>query len=352
MEKTIKTALIGFGMSGRIFHAPILSSLKEFELCKIYTKNKEAISIVDNIYKNTEIVIDLMDIYEDRDIELVIIATPNAMHFDLSKKALLAGKHVLVEKPFTVSSKEAEELISLSQAQKKVISVYHNRRWDSDFLTIKKIIEKNMLGNLVEYESHFDRFRSKCKENAWREENVAGAGILYDLGSHLIDQALCLFGLPNEIYADIRTQRSDAKIDDNFEILMYYDKLKVILKSGMLVKQELPHFILLGDKGSFIKYGMDIQEQDLKQGKIPKHESEWGKEPESLWGTIDTELDEVCIKGKVKSEAGDYREIYLNLFKSITKGEKLEVSANQAMNTIRIIELALESSKRREAIRF
>ncbi|MFZ5353293.1 MAG: Gfo/Idh/MocA family oxidoreductase [Bacillota bacterium] len=349
MEKKIKTAIIGFGLSGKVFHAPILKSLEAYELCKIYTRNKESIAAAEALYPCTEIVQDLDSIFDDS-IELVIIAAPNVMHFELASRALLCGKNVVLEKPFTVDIKEALQLIKLAKAQGRILTVYQNRRWDSDFRTVRKIIDSGMLGRLVEYEAHFDRFRSKPKENAWREEQSPGSGVLYDLGSHLIDQALCLFGMPKELYADIRTQREGARVDDNFEIIMYYDSLKVTLKAGMLVKAELPRFILLGDKGSFVKYGLDVQEKALLNGDIPYNNSKWGREPENLWGIIDTEIDGVNIRGRVESEAGDYREFYRNVHASICSGAPLEVKPQQAADTIRIIELAMESNKNRAAV--
>jgi predicted dehydrogenase len=274
------------------------------------------------------------------------------MHFELAKRALLSNKHVVVEKPFTVTSKEADELITLAEIQGKIVTAYQNRRWDSDFKTVRKVIKSGVLGNLVEYEAHFDRFRNYVKENAWREEELPGSGILYDLGGHLIDQAQYLFGLPEEIYADIRTQRKGGKTDDNFEIILYYNELKVVLKSGMLVKEPLPHFILLGDKGSFIKYGMDVQEEDLKAGKIPSAAKNWGKEPKELWGSIQTEVNGLHIEGKVQSEVGDYRAFYQNVYEAITEDAVLKVTPQQARNTIKIIELAIESSKNKCAVKW
>lgn len=347
LRKVIKTALIGFGMAGRVFHSPIISSLDSFELDKIYTTNAESIKTIETLYPNTRVVSDMQEILCDESISLVVIAAPNTQHFVLAKQVILAGKHVVVDKPFTVTSAEADELISLANKHGKVMSIFQNRRWDSDFKTITKVIESGLLGNLVECEIHMDRFRKNIKDRAWREENIPGSGVLYDLGSHLIDQALTLFGTPNAITADLRMQRQIAKTIDNYELILHYDKLKVTLKSGMLVRAALPHFILLGENGSFVKYGVDIQEEDLKAGLTPLTKTNWGEEPEELYGTICTTANGLDIDGKIKSEKGDYREYYLNIHDAIANNAGLIVTPQQASNTIRLIEYAMKSNQER-----
>ncbi|MDF2698640.1 MAG: oxidoreductase domain protein [Haloplasmataceae bacterium] len=343
--KIINTAIIGFGLSGKVFHAPIISSMESFNLSKIYTRNQESISYISNNYVNTKIVNDVDEIMNDLEIELVIISTPNEFHYEYAKIALESGKHVIVEKPFTIITKEADDLINLANKVEKVLTVFQNRRYDSDFKTVKKVIESGKLGNIVEYEAHFDRFRNYLK-NSWKEENKPGSGILYDLGPHLIDQALMLFGLPNQIFGDIRIQRECANTTDNFELILYYDKLKVTLKAGMLVKANLPRYIILGDQGTFIKYGMDVQEMELSIGNKPLND-EWGIEPESIWGELNTDKLE-----KVISEKGDYRVFYQNIYNTIVYDEKLQVTPKQAEHTIKIIELAILSNKEKRVVEF
>jgi predicted dehydrogenase len=338
-------------MAGRVFHCPIISSLDSFKLDKIYTTNSESINAIEVLYPNTIVVSDIKEILSDTSIDLVIIAAPNTQHFSLAKQVIMAGKHVVVDKPFTVTSAEADELISLAEAHGKVMSIFQNRRWDSDFKTISKVIQSGLLGNLVECEIHMDRFRPSIKDRAWREDDIPGSGVLYDLGSHLIDQALTLFGTPSGITADLRMQRQIAKAIDNYELILHYDKLKVTLKSGMLVRAALPHFILFGENGSFVKYGVDIQEEDLKTGLTPLTKSNWGEEPAELYGTICTTANGVEIDGKIKSEKGDYREYYLNIYDSIVKGESLIVTPLQARNTIKLIEYAIESNQRRSTLK-
>ncbi len=266
------------------------------------------------------------------------------MHFDLAKQAMEAGKHVVIEKPFTVTSQEGQMLLHIAKQTNRILSVYQNRRFDSDFKTVKKIIESGDLGRLVEFESHFDRFRPDIKQNAWREDPLPGSGILYDLGAHLIDQALALFGMPEEVYGDVRLQRH-GKVDDNFEVILYYPELKVTLKSSALVKEPLPRFILLGTKGGYMKYGLDVQEDALRDGDRPIDE-EWGTEPESLWGVLNT-IEE---RRKVKSQQGDYRDFYRNVHNAITKGEELAVKGQDGLNVIKVIEAVAQSNKEKEEL--
>lgn len=351
MNKTVKVGIIGFGLAGRVFHAPVINSVVGLVIKSIYTSNSEAIEHINTNYPLAKVVSRPEDIINDEEIELVVVATPNTTHFQYAKEALLAGKNVVVDKPFTVTSQEADKLLQIAEEEGKLLSVHQNRRWDSDFLTVKNIISNQLLGNMVEYEAYYHRFRNNIKAG-WREEPQPGGGILFDLGSHLIDQALCLFGLPKEITADIRIQRPEAKVDDSFQVILGYPGLKVVLKSGMLVKESLPRFILLGDKGSFVKYGLDPQEEALKRGDFPKDNLSWGLEDEDIWGIINTEVKGVNIRGRVESHRGDYRQFYTNIFNSINGVEELQVKAHEARNVIRIIELALESSKEKRTLPF
>ncbi|PRY15683.1 putative dehydrogenase [Pontibacter ummariensis] len=348
----LHVGLIGFGMAGRIFHAPFICSVEGLHLAKIKATRQESISFAQAHYPQAEVVAEVQAILSDEKIDLVVVATANASHYALAKEALQAGKHVLVEKPFTVTAAEADALIALAKEKNKVLTVYHNRRWDSDFKTVKKIIASNLLGELAEYEAHFDRFRNEIKPNTWKEESLPGSGILYDLGSHLIDQALYLFGKPRAVYGDIRAQRQNSGIADNFEVVLHYEHLKVTLKAGMLVKEPGPHFILLGNEGAFVKYGMDVQEAALKAGELPQNQTDWGVEPEELWGTLNTTYQGLHLKGKIKSEAGDYRGLYENVRKAILGQAELNVKPEQVREVIRVIELAMQSSEEQRTLPF
>jgi predicted dehydrogenase len=246
----------------------------------------------------------------------------------------------VVDKPFTLDTPEADQLIALAAKQERVLSVFQSRRLDSDFKTIQKIVGSGLLGKIVELESRFDRFRNFQKPNAWREEDIPGAGVLFDLGSHLIDQALTLFGKPESITAKIDAQRPQSKVDDHFELLLHYPGIKVTLKAGMLVREPIPRFILMGTEGSFVKYALDVQEEALKAGFNPKTKAGWGIEPADIWGTINTSVNSVHIRGKVESEKGDYVSYYQNIYDTITGSASLLITAAQARDVIRVIELA------------
>jgi predicted dehydrogenase len=252
---------------------------------------------------------------------------------------------VVVEKPFTTTSAEALQLIDLARRQNKILSVHQNRRWDGDFQTVKKLLDQGLLGRLVEFESHFDRFRNHQQPGAWREQEGPGTGILFDLGSHLIDQAQVLFGLPQMITADIRIQRDFARTADNFELILHYENLKVTLKAGMLVRETGPRFILHGTEGAFVKYGLDVQEEALKQGLTPSSPG-WGEEAEEHWGTLNTQVGKLHVKARIETIAGRYQAFYENIAEAINGKAELIVKPEEAMNTIRVIELAIESSRR------
>lgn len=350
--KQINVGLIGFGMAGRLFHGPTITETNGLNLYKIRETKEPNISIIKARYPQAVIVNTTDDILNDTSVDLVVVATPNTTHHNVAMQVLQAGKHVVVDKPFTVTSEEATNLIDLAASQNKLITVYQNRRWDSDFLTVKRVIDSNLLGNLVEYEAHYDRFRNTIRPDTWKEDGALGTGLLYDLGSHLIDQALVLFGLPNSVFADLRTQRQNATIIDNFEMILDYGKLKVTLKGGMLIKEGLPHFTLLGNNGAYIKYGMDVQEEALLAGLTPSNTGSWGEEPENLWGTINTEFNGIEFRGKVKSERGNYVAFYENVYKALNGEEELAVKAGQARNTIKVIELAMQSNKEKRTIIF
>jgi len=349
--KVLNIGMLGFGMAGRIFHAPIIKSLPCLNLAKVASSNKSTAELIGKLYPNTKVVVDANLILEDKDIDIIVVATPNTSHVEYATKALEANKHVIVEKPFTITAAEADKLIKLAKEKNLVLSVHQNRRWDSDFLTVKKVIDSNLLGELVEYEAHYYRFRNLIKENSWREEAEFGSGVLYDLGSHLIDQALSLFGLPLEVSADLRVQRRHGKATDYFHLVLNYDKLRVVLRSGSLVREPLPHFILSGNEGSFVKYGMDVQEAALKAGITPNQDENWGVEPVELHGTINTSVNGLHIRGIVESERGDYRRYYENVYNAILDKEELIVKPEEARNTIHIIELAMESNAKKQRIK-
>jgi len=346
---TINVALIGYGLAGSAFHAPMINSMKEFNLKTIYTTNTENESLIRERYPKTVVTAEVAEIFKDKTIDLIVVAAPNEFHYPLAAEAIAANKNVVVDKPFTITSQDADRLIEAAQQKDIVLTVYQNRRWDSDFLTVKKVVESGLLGNLVEFESRIDRFRNSPNEN-WREEDAPGGGMLYDLGPHLIDQAVNLFGLPEAVTADLRRQRESTKIVDNFELILHYSQLKVTLKSGMLVKIPSPRFVLLGDCGSFVKYGIDVQEEDLVNGLTPMNKKNWGQEPEAQYGSYSVEFGGMNMRGVIESERGDYREYYRNVYRSLIGEAKPAVTPQQARNTIKIIEQALVSNETKSTV--
>jgi predicted dehydrogenase len=346
MNRHFNVGLVGFGNAGEFYHAPYIDSLEFFNLCQIRETKPEKIAIIKKRYPHVNITSDASTIFANPAIDIVIIAAPNQYHFDLAKQSLLAGKHVVVDKPFTVTTFEADELIDLSQQSGKVVAVYHNRRFASDFRTVEKLLKNNVLGEIVEYEAHFDRFRKEIRYESWKEAQTHGSGIFYDMGSHLIDQALYLFGVPNEIFADLRVQRKEGAAIDNFELKLYYERLKVSLKGSMLANVARPQFALFGERGCFIKHGMDIQEKDIRNGKRPGS-TDWGMEPESMWGHL-TLIDE---ENKViKSEQGNFGDFYTNLYNHLGAGEELLIKPFEARNVIRAIELAIKSNEEKRVV--
>lgn len=350
MEKIIRTGIIGYGLSGRVFHAPFIDVVEGYELTKISTSNPDRIKQVEERYPTTVVVPDGNGIINDPEIDLVIVTSPNTDHYRWAREALLAGKHVVVEKPFTVDVAEADDLIEIAKRQNKILTVYHNRRFTSDTKTVKKLLDSGLLGEVHDYETHFDRFRAEPRPGgAWREDPLPGSGIFYDLGSHLIDQALWFFGMPTAVTAEINSQRPWAKADDHFDVRLHYPTFTATLKSGMLCKIPGATYLIHGTKGSFVKYGLDVQEAEVDGGAIPEGK-DWGREPEEIWGKINTEYKGVKFQGKVESEHGDYREYFANLRDTIWGKAEIAVKAEEARNVMRIIELAFQSSKEKRTI--
>ncbi len=346
--QAIKTALLSFGMSGRVFHAPFIDGHEGFEFHSVWERSKNE---TEKIYSGVKIYRTLQELLDDEPVELVVVNTPNITHYEYTKKALEQGKHVVVEKPFTVTVAEGEELIKLAKEKNKLLIVYQNRRYDSDYKTIKQVLEKGLLGDIVEAEFHFDRYKIELNVKQHKEMPGGGTGALYDLGSHLIDQALQLFGSPNAVFADIRNVRPQSQVDDYFELLLYYPSLRVRLRSSYLVREALPGYILHGTKGSFIKHKTDVQENALQAGRKP-NEQGWGEEPDAERGLLHTEADGKMIKEHIPSLKGNYRAFYDGVYEAIRNGAAPPVSAEEGLNVIRIIEAAIESNQQKKVVFF
>ncbi|KAG0006044.1 hypothetical protein BGZ79_010031 [Entomortierella chlamydospora] len=349
----INVGVIGFGMSAQVFHAPLISSTNGLRLAAFVNRSGPNL-ILSSKYPNATIYQSHDQLFKDPSIDLVVITTPNIFHFDLAREALEAGKHVVVEKPFTVTFEQGILLAKIAKQHSRVLSVFQNRRWDADFLTVQKLIQtqQSTLGRVVSFESRFDRFRNFSK-NGWRETGRVedGSGVLYDLCSHLLDQALVLFGEPEYVTAHVSNQRQleTSQVDDQFLVhLDYKDGLRCTLGAGMLARIPTPRFRVTGMNGSFVKYGLDVQENQLKEGLTP-NDGAYGIEKEDSWGELDTVLDidgvKLHVKGKVDSEQGGYGEYYANVCQAIQGTGPLAVTAEQAAWVIHGIELAIKSSQ-------
>ena len=327
---TVKVGIIGYGTSGAFFHAPMIDAVDGLQLTSIASSRVDAIK---HDYPDVNVTT-TDDLLSQPDIDLIVIAAPTNVHYELTKAALEADKHVVVDKPFVVTSREAKDLMALAKQKNKLLAVYQNRRWDGDFLTIQQLIKAGTFGKLNYFESHFDRYRPTVDPSRWREQAKPGSGLLYDLGAHLIDQALVLFGKPDWVKADIAKQRPNAVVDDYFHIIMAYDTLRVVLHTSSIVKAPGPRFTLHGDKGSFIKRGFDPQEVLLRKGKRPNDDPTWGEDDPKNYGTLTIDDN----PQKIKPQSGDYREFYRQVYRSITQAEPFPVTSEQAIDLITLIE--------------
>ena len=341
----IRTAIAGFGLSGKIFQAPFIHADPNFELKKVYERKTERAK---EEYPDVQIVRSFEELLTD-DIDLVIISTPNDTHVPFAKQAMAAGKHVVVEKPVAATSTEAAELCAFAKKQGVVLSVFQNRRLDSDFLTVKKLIETGELGEVLDYEAHYDRFERGVNPKPWKAAGGAGVGVLYDLGVHIIDQAYVLFGMPNEVYADFRQQRPESPGIDNFEVILYYDKVKAILSAGEVVARQGPHYMVSGRRGTFIKYGEDVQEAALLAGKRPPA-PDWDAEGEECWGTLYYDDGAQILEKKIPTVVSSYARYYENLYEVITAGAPALVPPEQTADVLRIIEAAQMSNAKKRRI--
>lgn len=345
MSRKINTALLSYGMSGEVFHGPLLEAHRGFYISVVMQRDPQKAS------KHTYAVVNTLDeILKDPSIELVIVNTPNESHYSYAKEVLTAGKHAIVEKPFTVTTKEADELIALAKKKDKVLSVFQNRRWDGDFLTVRKVVENKLVGQLVEFELHYDRFRNYIEANTWKEEAKPGTGILYNLGSHMLDQVVVLFGMPLYIDARVGAQRPQGKVDDFYDIRMEYKDFHVIVKSSYLVREQGPRYIVHGTEGSFIKYGIDPQEQALKDKKIPGGAG-WGTEEKEWWGKLNTSREGLNYNGLIETIPGNYLSYYDTIYNAIREGKTLAVKPEEARDVVRLIEACIESSQSKRAVR-
>lgn len=331
----IDVGLVGFGFAGRVFHAPFIRSVPGLNLRAIVRRSGET----DPKYPGVQFVRSVDELLSIDSIRLVVVATPNDLHGPIARECLLTGRDVVVDKPFTPTLKEAEELVELARARKRLITVFQNRRWDGDFKTVQQLIANGTLGRLVIYESHFDRYRPNLRES-WKDEPIPGTGLIHDLGPHLVDQALLLFGCPTSISADLRKEREGSRVNDSFDVTFYYPQMRALLRASAMTAAPGPRFWICGASGTFTKYGLDSQENAMIAGGDPG-DRDWGEESEINWGTLTT----ASGSAKVPTIPGNYSGYYENVRDAMLGKSQIAVTTEQALDVMRVIEMAIESSR-------
>jgi predicted dehydrogenase len=344
MQDPIGVGVVGFGLAGRIFHTAVVEATPGLELkCVVQRSGNDAATAYPQVKQARSV----EEMLRDVAIQLVVIATPNYSHFELAQQCLREQRNVVIDKPFTLTSQEAAELIRMARERKLLLTAYQNRRWDGDFQTVRQVMASGELGRLVSFESHFDRFRPEPRRDVWKEDGAPGSGTLFDLGPHLIDQALTLFGKPERIMANVRMERENAVVDDAWDVFLEYEgpqRISVLLRGTLTACAPGPRYWLRGTKGSFTKYGIDPQEDQLKAG-MGFDTPGFGEEPETAWGEL-----KVCdgasgsVTRRIPTLRGDYRGYYANVRDVLLGKAELAVKPEEAWRTTRLIELARESS--------
>lgn len=343
--KVINVALAGAGYSSRVFHVPFFKQDARFQIVKVFERTTNNAQLW---LPEVETVRSFDALLSD-EVDLVVITTPNQTHYEMVKSALLAGKHVLVEKPLVASAAEALELEQLAKQQNVVLYVYQNRRWDSHIATAKEVLAKNLVGEVVDCEIRFERYAKGKNVKVWKEAGDRGTGLVYDLGVHLIDQAIYLFGKPQAVFADIRYQHDEALVDDNFDLHLYYaNGLKVALQASKYAREPSPAFVLHGKNGSYMKQATDSQEAHLSKGVQPI--GNWNAEPETEWGVLHTEIDGEVIRKSYPNAQASYQNLVDDLYQVLTAGSEPIVKLEEVTLVLRIIEAAFESANKGQKI--
>jgi predicted dehydrogenase len=337
----INTALLSFGMSGRIFHAPLIEHHPGFALAACWERSGKKIR---QRYPSVRSYDTLGELLADNSIELVIVNTPTFTHYDYAKEVLAAGKHVVVEKAFAGNAAEAVELRDLAMERQRKLAVFQNRRWDSDFLAVRGVLEDGVLGDIIEANLAYARFDPGLSPKTHKEVPNSGSGILKDLGSHVIDQALLLFGLPEAVFADIGITRENSRVDDYFDVLLHYEDKRVHAKGGYFYKEPLPEYTLFGRNGCFAKRRSDVQEMQLDRGLTPA-EAGYGKEPEGREGQLCTGGKDRTEIRRIVSPRGNYLAFYEGVYRAIAEDRPEPVTAAEGVDVMRIIDAAAQSQR-------
>ena len=344
MTESLKIGLAGYGYAGLTFHAPLIAG-SGATLVAISTSQSE---LAQHDWPQARIVADFEALLALPELDAVVIATPNDTHFDLARRAIEAGKHVVVDKPLTVTLAEALELERLAAQHQRLLAPFHNRRWDGDFLTLKKLLgsddEPSRLGRVTYFESHFDRFRPLVRPR-WREQAARGGGILLDLGPHLLDQAVNLFGMPGTLSATVAAHRDGAEADDYCHLVLGYPQRQVILHASTLAALGPPRFLVHGTRGSYLKYGLDVQEDQLKAGLHPDN-VDFGVNPTGVLRVLEGGAEaQFEAQYELPTEVGTYTEFYRLFAQAVFSGGPLPVTAADAINVMYLIGLAQESAR-------
>jgi predicted dehydrogenase len=342
----INVGLIGFGLAGRAFHAPVIHAVHGLRLAAIVQRSGGEAA---ELYPDARIVGTVEELLAISDIRLVVIATPNDTHYSIARECLAAGRDVVVDKPLTPTLDEARDLVRFAQERGRLLTVYQNRRYDGDFQAVNRIAATGQLGRIVQFESNYDRFRPQLKANAWRERSGPGTGILFDLAPHLIDHALVLFGLPEAVTADIRIEREYGVTDDSFDLTLHYNGgLRAVLRATMLAAVARPRFVLHGTRGTYVKHAFDVQEPKLRAGRLPWNETPTEAEQEENSGIL-TLVDEngKTSERRVPPAPIDYRAYYSNVRDALLGTAAPAVTPQHALDVMQILELARQSGARR-----
>jgi predicted dehydrogenase len=338
MNAPLRVGLLGFGFASATFHAPLIAAVPGLQLTAISSSRPHD---VHTAWPQVSVCDSAEQLIARNDIDLVVVATPNNTHAPLAKLALLEGKHVVVDKPFTLNVREAQELIALAGQQDRLLSVFQNRRWDSDFMSVQAVLKRGTLGRVVHFESHFDRYRPVVPQR-WRDSGEPGSGLWFDLGPHLLDQALQLFGPPQTLTLDWARQRDNSKADDWFHAVLHYDAMRVVLHASALTAQVAPRFTVHGTQGSLIKFGLDTQEAALKAGLRPPH-AEWGADPQPLRLTLSDDQQQLSESTQA-TKPGDYTRYYAGVRDAIQSGAPNPVPAEEALQVMQLLELGCVSA--------
>ncbi len=342
----IRVGLVAFGMAGRVFHGPLVSSVDGLELAAVVERNSDNAAAR---YPGITTYRTLQAMLADASLELIVVATPSGTHFDVAREVLAAGKNVVVDKPTATTSAQIAELIHLARQQGKLLIPFHNRRWDGDFLTIRKLLHEGSLGRLVHLHSCFDRWNPGNTRRPWKDDPSQGGGMLLDLGTHLGDQVLALFGKPEAIGGEVRRERDGDGANDAFLARLHYPGFSVVFEANLLSALARPRFHLRGTHGNYWKWGVDGQEAELN--KITSiHQSGWGHEPSSAWGTLCTDVDGGMVTQPVETVPGDYRLYYAGVRDALLGKAAPPVEAVAAWRVARVLEWVAESARQRREI--